>query len=108
MMAVSAFAGSVPRVRLLQDGGRLPGKVEYHTIWAGCGRVVTQTDVPGRWYGLRAAETGYSAGQEGACLGFRCDVWNGNGFWPYCEAANCSEALYIACIRLEEVQRGLR
>jgi hypothetical protein len=42
---------------------------------------------------LRATETGYPAGHEGASHGFGCDVWDGDGFWPSCEAVYCSETV---------------
>jgi hypothetical protein len=42
------------------DGGRLSRKVEFRTIWPGNGRVVTQTEIPGRWWWFEGNRSGIS------------------------------------------------
>jgi hypothetical protein len=98
-------------VCMAHDGG-LQGPVEaFHEsvgceIISGCPRKLNATKlgqvVEELWLkltslvdgdGLQATETLYPATQEGACHSFGNDVRNGDGFWPMCEAVNCSEAV---------------
>jgi hypothetical protein len=83
----SASCGSMPRVRWLLDGGRLSRKAEFHTFWPGSGRVVTQTDVPGRWWWSAGNRSGVSSRSRGHmplfrlwCLGWGwllASMWSG-------------------------------
>jgi hypothetical protein len=45
--------------------------------------------------GLRATEAGYPAGQEDTCHGFGCNVRDGDGCWPACEAGSTAVRQYM-------------